>query len=211
VNNKNNKTEHWLRSFLISILVAGLTAFLTYIIPKTLNRGKQLSYQLDGPITYFDTQEGNFNNISIEINNKPISSLHLYQIKIINSGDLPITQFFIRFVFSDIRNDIEIFSISHQTTPEFEFGVVSDQVLDDNSIRIYYKLMNPNDEDVVSILTDKPLPIEFFSKTEGVKIKQMQNNGLQNKPEVFLIISFLASLLALSFSEVMPKIKSLIK
>ena len=191
---KEIKSTDWLKKLVISIIVAFLTGFFAYLIPKIMDKGKQLSYSMDTPLEYFGLFNDNYSDIVIEINDKPISSLYLYTIKVWNSGDKPISEFSTRMVFETQDEGFEIYSISHQTTPEYEFGQIEDEFLADQSIRTTYQLMNPGDKDEVIVTTNNQVPLELFSKIEGVKIIKVQDELEVDSLAIFSsVIAFLAS------------------
>lgn len=58
---------NWVRDLLVIPLIIGLVvAFATFVIPKVLENGNELSYSTDEPIAYLDRTD--VQNVKIEVN-----------------------------------------------------------------------------------------------------------------------------------------------
>jgi hypothetical protein len=183
-------TSEWIRDILIVPLIVGLVvAIFAYGLPKLLEKGKNISYSIEGPVTYLDMGKVNINGVQIKVNDKQISRLLIYKVKIWNSGDLPLANLPIRLVFNTSDPNFEIFSINHETKPPYEFGNITDEKLESNSLKVTYALLNENDEDIITILANDSPALELFSKIEGLSVKKIEQNKWFENTSVLAIIS----------------------
>jgi len=172
---EDRKPKNWIRDLLIIPLIVGLiVAFFTYLLPKLLDKGKQLSFSIDDTVTYLDTNTQELEGMNISVNDQPISNLYLYKIDIWNSGDLPLLDLSIRLVFNAEDNVLNLFTINHNTSPKFQFGNIDEQIIDNHTIIYTYELLNPDNEDEIVILADRSVPLDLYAKSEGVKIKRVE-------------------------------------
>lgn len=168
------KKSNWKRDiFFIPLIIAVLAAIFTYLLPKFLEKGKELSYLVDGPTSYINQQA--IGNISISVNGVSTSRLYAYKVRLWNSGGSPLKEVPVRFSFNPQHQGFQIFNVSHETNPKVEFGKVEENGSDANSKRFVYELLNPNDEDVVTFLTNEDAPLNLFAKSEGLKLVQVTN------------------------------------
>ena len=207
---ENKKTnEHWIRDILLIPIIVGIViAILSYGLPKFLERGKQITYEIEGPITYIDSNSQEIGNIQIKVNDKEISSIFLYRISIKNNGDLPIKDLPIRFVFDSINQDFEIIAVNHTTNPSYEFGEIIEERIGNNSIRFTYALINPKDEDVVTLVVNKSPSLDVFAKAEGLRVKRIENkfwSQLDNLSAAMSVIGFLISVLTIGIKKFTDK------
>ena len=120
--------------------------------------------------------------------------LFIYRITIQNTGDLPIRNLPIRFVFNDSIKDFQIVTFEHNTTPEHEFGEIEDDFSENNKPRFIYSLLNPGDEDKVMLLVNENSDLEIFAKAEGISFntsKAIEDHIKPLKIIPFQIIRFL--------------------
>jgi hypothetical protein len=167
----------WGRDLIFIPLIIGLVIVsIQFGIPKILERNMELSYSIEDPIIYIEPQT--IGNLVVEINGEQTSSLYAYKVRIWNSGDLPIKNLPIRFVFDRTESDFKIFSVAHDTKPKYEFGEIVEQGNDTHSKRFIYSLLNSNDEDVVTFLTNYPASLSVYAKLEGLSVKLVKPNEL---------------------------------
>lgn len=97
-----------------------------------------------------------------------VDDLHLYKVTIKNTGNSPIRDLPIRLVFENTSGKFAMLAIQHKTNPAREFGEIKDDLAEFPSPRFVYQLLNPGDEDVITILASEKRDLKVFSKGEGV-------------------------------------------
>jgi hypothetical protein len=188
---------NWVRDLLIIPLTVGVVvAFFTFVLPKILEKGNELSYSIDEPITYLDRPE--VHNVKIEVNGVHTSSLFAYKVRLWNSGGVPIKHLPVRFVFKPDNTSFTIFNVSQTTKPEFEFGQITEEGSDTLSKRFVYELFNPKDEVNATFLTNGKAELLVFAKVEGLTLSLVK----ATQPMIWwnvlaIIIGILASILSL--------------
>lgn len=166
----------WLtKEFLFPIAVALIASFtaglFTAYFSGQLTNKKELSYTIDGPTRYLS--DPSLKSISIAVNGQTISNLVSFRVRIWNSGTEPIDKLPVTINFSDPEKaDFAILSTTHETTPRLEFGKI--EVIGDHQTRkrFQYALLNPNDADVITILTNAVAKVELYAKERGLKIQR---------------------------------------
>jgi hypothetical protein len=128
-----------------------------------------LSIQTHEPVTYIDpaiTQD-----LSVKVNDKPVTSLLTYQARIWNSGDIPLKDIPVRFVFQNVTGDFQILHVTHKTKPEFEFGAIKDENPSNTERRFVYNLLNSANEDLITFWVNKEAKLTPFAKSEGMTLE----------------------------------------
>ena len=170
----DNAISQWIRNLLIVPLIVGLIiAIVAFLLPQLFKDEKEVSYTIEGPTSYLDDPA--LGSITIEVNEVKIEHLVAYKVRIWNSGDLPLKNLPVRFVFGPKEglSDFQLFTITHDTTPPYEFGEIRDDRNDANAPRIVYELLNPEDQDIVTLLANKKAEFNVFMKSEGVPVNQV--------------------------------------
>jgi hypothetical protein len=72
--------------------------------------------------------------------------------------------------------NFEVFNVTHDTNPKREFGSIDENGSDLFSKRFVYQLLNPQDEDVLTFITNADAPLSVFAKAEGLKIERVQSS-----------------------------------
>ena len=197
----------WLRDLLVIPLVIGLlVAVFTYGLPKFLDKGKELSYSIDGPTAHLGTSS--LSGITITVNGVPTSQLYGYRARIWNSGDLALKAVPVRFVFEDAPPGFRVFSVAHTTKPQFEFGTIKEESSDSLSRRFVYELLNPGNEDVVTFVANAAPSLVVFSNVEGVRLKRVDPQVPRDWKKYLSLATTLVAVLA-SFAGVLLKSISL--
>ncbi len=179
--------SNWLRDLLFIPLFVGIVvALITFLVPKLFEEKNELSYTLDGPTTYIGPN--NISGIKVEINGVPSSSLVAYKLRMWNSGGSPLKNVPVRLNFDPSDNKFRIFRITHSTKPQFEFGKITADSIDFSSRRFLFELLNPGDEDTVTILTNQSPPLSLFAKAEGLTLNVVKSK----EPTSWLRIGILA-------------------
>lgn len=172
---ENNST--WKRDILLIPLIIGIILVVAaFALPKFFDRGKRLSYTIDGPTAFVNTNTAGM--VKIAVNGVETTNIFGYKVCLWNSGSVPLTAIPVRFVFEVTNTNFHVFNVSHTTTPRREFGKIDENGSDASSKRFVYELLNPSDADVLTFVTDVDVPLSVFAKAEGLKIKSVQVSAL---------------------------------
>ena len=156
-------SSKWFRDLLIIPLIVGaIMALFAFGLPTILEKDNVISYSIDGPITYLD--QLSIGDISIKVDDVPTTYLFSHKVRIWNSGDVPIKDLPIRFIFDTDNKEFKIFNINHSTKPAYEFGKISLQDISANSKRFTYELLNPDDEDIITFLTNSLASLSIYTE-----------------------------------------------
>jgi hypothetical protein len=121
-----------------------------------------------------------------------VDDLQVYKATIRNTGNSPVKDLPIRFVFENASDKFRIFAAKHKTNPEREFGEIKDDFSELSSPRFIYQLLNPGDEDVITILATEKRDLKVYSKGEGVAF-EVTSAG-ENRPVNWFIYLTLTAL-----------------
>lgn len=183
-NNEAWSKAWWAEKLIIPILV-GLSVFVVqFIVPKLIVKDKELSIQLINARK--DTLSSNTNrtNPNSGIKNESSQNSIKYSVKISNSGALPLKNIPVRLIFKDIDSGFKIIRTTHKTIPEYEFGSIKDEKPDSNQLRFVYSLLNPDDEDLISIWANREIQIKPYAKAEGMELKIISSSkAIKLKPK----------------------------
>jgi hypothetical protein len=164
----NEKPNSWGQVLLIPVVVGILVAVVTFFLPKFFEKGKRLSYETVGPIQYVNS--AGLAGLTITFNGDPVDSAYGYRVRVWNSGDVPLANLPIQFYFSTDSPGFKILSVRHDTIPQQEFGKVDEQGGDKLSKRFVYELLNPKDEDTVTLVTNQQVPPTVYAKASGLRL-----------------------------------------
>jgi hypothetical protein len=168
-----NRKLEWLIKPVIVTVIGGLivvaVAYLLFPGPYEKDTElKELSYSIDVPESQLEPEVTG--NLKITINNISTSYLVIYRVRIWNSGEVPLKDLPLRFVFNTSESDFKIFKVEHDTKPKYEFGEITKQDIDAYSRRFIYLLLNPKDEDIVTLYTNYPVSLSVYAKSEGLNL-----------------------------------------
>jgi hypothetical protein len=164
--------SRWVRDLLIVPLVVGLVvAFFTYVLPKLLDKGREISYSVEGPT---ESLNGPSLGVSISVNGVPTGQLFSYRVRIWNSGGTSLRNVPIRIVFDRPAAGFRVFVVTHSTSPRYEFGAIREVGSDSTSRRFVYELLNPGNEDVVTVVANDDPQIEVYSNVAGVRFTRSE-------------------------------------
>ena len=198
-----DKKSSWLRDLLLIPIVVGIiVALVTFVIPSFFDKDKELSYSINLPTEYLDHEA--VGSLKIEVNGVPTSALYDYRVKVWNSGDIPLKDIPIRFVFNTKEKDFQVFSVRHTTEPAYEFGKITEYNIDMKSKRFTYELLNPNDKDEITFLCNKWAILTVHSKLEGLKVnwvKPKKNNWFEYASVLLAVIASFLSIFIKLISE----------
>lgn len=187
------KGTTWLRDLLISPLIVAIASGLVilvaaYLIPKLLERGKQLSYSVEGPTPILS-------NVSITVNGLPTAALYTYRVRLWNSGDPSLDNLPVRLVFKEGTRDFRFFAVTHATTPEFEFGDIKESGSDRISKRFVYASLNSGYQDIITLATNEGPKLSVFANMGGLHLKE----SAERRPpkQGFLLLSAIGAAAAL--------------
>jgi hypothetical protein len=149
-------------------IVVGVSLLLaTYFLPKLFEKGKRISYSVDGPTAYVDPEAASAAKITVGGVETP--NIYGYKVRIWNSGGYPLTALAVRFVFDTKDQNFKVFSVTHDTIPKIEFGSIEESGSELFSKRFTYQLLNPKDEDALTFLTNISAGLSVFVKSEGLR------------------------------------------
>lgn len=161
-----------LRNLAVIPLIVGLVLLVLQFGIQTISEKElELSYSLEDSKILLD--KSTMGNANVEINGANISSLYSQSIRIWNSGDIPINALPIKYFFNTSSPTFQIFGVTHDTNPKYEFGKISLIEEDQYSKRYVYDLLNSNDEFTITILTNEKVHQSVYAKAEGLSIKQV--------------------------------------
>jgi len=185
---------------IIPLLIGLVIAIIQFGLPKIFAEDKELSYTIDSPIKYIDSQEINDVEVEVIINGEPVKSLYVYKIKIWNSGDLPIKDLPISLIFDDVE-DFKIITTMHDTIPKYEFGYIN-ETRGNYSIRLVFALLNPGDADTVTIISNRLSDLNLYTKSEGLSLKLSKNISPSQITDIIMpIFAILISLISIYLRE----------
>lgn len=181
---------------IISIFAGIIVGLFDQGIPDIFKKNKELTAIIEDPNIYLD--ESSFHNTTIKINEIEVTKLVTYEITIFNSGDQPITEVSIRFVFNSENPSFKIINITHNTKPEYEFGKIIKEEIDNFTIKFTYELLNPGDQDKILFMTNELAEINLYSKVEGMEFKQITPPQYDKEvtDKYFLIIVLITTFMA---------------
>jgi hypothetical protein len=166
--------KSWIRDIVVLPLMVGLVvAIITYLLPELLAKGKQLSYTVEEPF-FSGIKEVSFFGNELAVDELKIPSLLFYKVHIWNSGGVSFTNLPIRLVFYTDNPDFEVVTINHETTPRFEFGTISEERIENTSLKFTYELINPGNEDTITFVTNDYFTLGVYAKAEGINIKSVE-------------------------------------
>jgi hypothetical protein len=73
--------------------------------------------------------------------------------------------------FDSSPSDFKILNTNHTTKPAYEFGSIQEEQPDQVSRKFTYALLNKDDEDQVTFLTNRPGNVGVFAKSENLTVK----------------------------------------
>jgi hypothetical protein len=196
--NMTETKSKWLRDLLvIPLIVAIVVAIFTYGFPKLIEKGKELSYTIDGPNAYLNQQA--IGNLSIAVNGVTTAKLFTYKVRLWNSGGVPLKDIPVRLVFGEPKSGFRMLGVTHSTTPKYEFAKIQEVGNDSTSTRYVYELLNPGNQDVITLVTNEDPILEFYSNVEGLRVKRIE----PQEPKGWLDILSLATTVVAAFASIL--------
>jgi hypothetical protein len=121
-----------------------------------------------------------------------LNELQIYKVTVRNTGSSPLKELPVRLVFEDASNNFSVYAILHKTNPLHEFGEIKSN-FDMSSPRFVYQLLNPGDEDVLTILASEKRELNVYARGEGVSI-DVRRAGVDSSTtwNWFLLVTFSA-------------------
>lgn len=195
--------KHWIRNlFLPNLLAGAIVLTLSIFWNDSISGRKQLSYSVDGPITYFDT--GSVGILNLKVNDVATDALVGYRVRIWNSGSTPLKDIPIRFIFDSGKEDFHVFQSMHATKPAEEFGLIHEESVDSRTLRVHYALLNPKDEDTITFLMNDSAALGLYTKSEGMKVKEV-NPSNSKGPVSWALAGILTSFIVTVTSELVNR------
>lgn len=172
--------RQWIKESLIAPVIAGaVIAAFTFILPKWLAKGKELSYTIDGPINYFDQQTVG-NVVVAQVKGVQTQRLFIYKVRIWNSGEHALKELPARFGL--VTDQTPLFElVVRETNPKNEFGGIKEEGSDGKSKRFIFALLNPGDEVAHTFVSTEAAKLTVDSKSEDMRFTEVpsdrQNEG----------------------------------
>lgn len=172
---KSNKIKTLINHSLLVGILSGIvgTGFGAWLNSNY----KSLSYVIERVDKFFDKNETDL--VEVSVNGTPVKEVFCHRVKIWNSGNLPIKNIPLTFIFlPDSQNikDFKLLSLNYDTIPEYEFGKISELKRENMKARLIVDLLNPGDSVDFQLLTNQMAPLSFYSKSEGVSVEQGRNS-----------------------------------
>jgi hypothetical protein len=125
--------------------------------------------------------------IGVEVN---LNELQIYKVTVRNTGASPLKELPVRLVFEDASNNFSVHAILHKTNPPHEFGEIK---TDSNmsSPRFVYQLLNPGDEDILTVLASEKRELKVYARGEGVSV-DVRRAGEDRSVNWFLLVAYCA-------------------
>lgn len=166
----------WFRNLLIIPLSIGVAlALVTYVIPKVLEKGKELSDTTEGPSSYLSPETIGNISVTVKVNGVPATRLFVSRIRIWNSGGVSLRGVPVRVVFSPSQPGFRIPGAAHATTPKFEFGRITEEASNDTlAKRFVFELLNLQNQDLITIVTNQTAGLGVYSNVEGMRLKRVE-------------------------------------
>ena len=187
------RKRHFWDNLIIPLAVGLILAVSTYLIPKILEAGKRLSYTAEKPTDYLSQR---LEGVTIQVNGVPTASLFVTKVKLWNSGSVALKDLGVLVVFNTQDQKFKVLNIAHATKPEREFGSVTQSSPDGTSTRLVYALLNRNDEDTISFLTNESVEPTIYAKAEDLKLVQVTPTRNDKLWGISVLVSGLIGILA---------------
>lgn len=175
-------------------IIVGLILFFAQTFIEKANKSKkELSFSIMEPQTYLE--KNNIGDIKIFFDTVRIYSLYSYGVLIKNTGNVPIKDQGVKYIFNTQVKDFKILNKVLQTKPIEEFGKINIDTSSFNFVRYNYSLINPDDEIYTTFLTNQKAKIEAYAKSDDLKFKEIQKS--KSSPWIYVIISIIGAVMAL--------------
>ena len=187
----------WFRDFLVIPLFVGLVvAAFSYGLPELAGRGRQLTCAIDGPTPVFSPSV--LGGLSISVNGIPVSEFFTYRVRIRNTGSVSLKDVPVRLVFDAAPPVFSVLNVGHATTPRRGFGAIQDSSDASSTRRFVFGLLNPRDEDVITLVTTAGPRLDVRVDVAGLRVKRAGPAGPRRPPEAsswaFAVVAAIASL-----------------
>jgi protein associated with RNAse G/E len=125
-------------------------------------------------------------------------TIQIYRVTMKNAGTIPISNLPVSFIFDTDKDDFMILSLEHKTTPEHEFGTIDEDFKNHKKTRFIYSLLNPNDQDIVTLLINDKAELDVYAKSEGLSVAKssIKENKQKNK-YINILLVILSAFIAL--------------
>jgi hypothetical protein len=177
-------SSSWKRDVLLIPLVVAIGAGLVvwaagYSLPKLFEKGKRISYTIDGPTAYVNPSAAN--TVKITVGGVETPNIYGYKVRLRNSGSVPLKTLPVQFWFETPASEFAVFNVTHETVPKKEFGKIEEIGSDKSSKRFVYELLNPSDEDILTFLTNVDAKLFVFTKAENLKTEFIEPKAQPRK------------------------------
>jgi hypothetical protein len=164
--------------FVGAIVGALITGAISLFISKKEQKRRRVDCALGEAVMLLSISETIKEKLSISLDGYSVSSVYLFPLEIINSGDLAIRD---QPVIIQLSKDAKIVDYKIETTPKIGFGDIAAKV-DENVLELKVALFNPKERiniEVVSVdnLSDA---IDIGLKNENVDARIFTQKSVEN-------------------------------
>jgi hypothetical protein len=170
--------------FVIPLTIGLIVAFFQLLLPTLVNNEKkELTFSISNPISLINNNITK--DLNIKINDVQTQNLYSCQITIENTGKIPLKSSPTSILYQNVDSTFIIYNTNIETIPEYEFGEITVSKSKEK-IRLIIELLNPHDKIILSVLSNKNIRPEFYSKVEGMELIE-QTNG-EKEDSIFSIV-----------------------
>lgn len=166
--------KSWL-DFWVFPWVAGLAlALILYGLPELTRGRKTVTLFLDGPFPCLDTRtaEGS----SLAVNGKSETALYAYRVGIRNSGRDPLSRVPLAVTFNVDRPEFSVLNLHSRMGSGPMKSRVSVQEPDARSRQIVYDVLQPREEDTITVRTNSSAKPRLSCRQEDVGVRFARPN-----------------------------------
>lgn len=156
-------SKWWLTVLVVPLLVGAVLAVWEFVLPAFFGPRNELSFTVEAP----QSIEG----LKLNIENVPIGALYVYKVRLWNSGGNALKSLPVLLRFDSSPSDFKILNTNHTTNPAYEFGAIQEEQPEQVSRKFTYTLLNKDDEDKITFLTNRPGNLGLFAKSENLTVK----------------------------------------
>jgi len=181
--------SNWKRDVLLLPLAVGIIlAVAAYFLPKLFEKGKRISYTIDGPTAYVNPNA--VGTVKITVSGVETLNIYGYKVRLWNSGSVPLKTLAVQFAFASTATNFKVFNVTHDTNPKKEFGKIEESGSDAFSKRFVYELLNQKDEDVLTFLSNLDALLSVHAKAEDLKVQfvEAKSEAAQRKLDQYVLI-----------------------
>lgn len=185
-------SKWWLTVLIVPLLVGVVLAVWEFALPSLLGPRNELSFTVEAS----QSIEG----LKLNIENVPIGALYVYKVRLWNSGGNALKSLPVLLRFDSSPGDFKILNTNHTTKPAYEFGAIQEEQPDQISRKFTYILLNKDDEDQITFLTNRPGNLGVFAKSENLRVKAVSPTAESRWERYYSVIAVIGGMMISFFS-----------